>query len=62
MTEMNQAGCPKCGSTSLHSSNKGFSGGKGCCGVLLAGPFGLLCGLHGKNNVIVTCMNCKHQW
>jgi tellurium resistance protein TerD len=58
----NQAKCPRCGSSSIHAGKKGFSGSKACCGALLVGPLGLLCGTAGKNKVIVTCMNCKHTW
>jgi len=58
----NQAKCPKCGSISLHANKKGYSGSKGCCGALLIGPLGLLCGTSGKNKVIVTCLNCKNTW
>ena len=42
--------CPKCGSencqiiTSTHTEGKDFSASKGCCGWLLAGPVGVLCG------------------
>ncbi len=58
----NHVKCPKWGSSSVHAEKKGFSGGKACCGALLVGPLGLLCGTAGKNKVIVTCMNCKHSW
>ena len=42
--------CPICGSencqiiTSMHTEGKDFSASKGCCGWLLAGPVGVLCG------------------
>ena len=58
----NKAQCPRCGSDSVYAHTKGYSGGKGCCGYLLVGPLGLLCGTHKSNKVIVTCMNCKHTW
>lgn len=46
--------CPRCGNTNLqiitetHSSGKDFSASKGCCGWLIFGPIGLLCGLCGE--------------
>jgi pSer/pThr/pTyr-binding forkhead associated (FHA) protein len=58
----NNAKCQKCGSTSIHAAKNGFSGGKACCGALLVGPLGLLCGTNKRNKVIVTCLNCKHKW
>lgn len=46
--------CPKCGGTNCHltvsqvtSHSKGYGFGKGCCGYILMGPLGLLCGLCG---------------
>ncbi len=49
--------CPKCGSTDcqvfvtnnvkMHSSTKGFGGGKACCGFMMLGPLGVLCGMCG---------------
>ncbi len=54
--------CPKCGSTQIYADTKGFSGKKACCGALLAGPLGLLCGTHNKNKVQITCLKCKHTW
>lgn len=62
--------CPKCGQTNCHyvsnsySSSKGFSAGKGCCGYILLGPVGLLCGAcgAGKKNFSVDeywiCNDC----
>jgi RNA polymerase subunit RPABC4/transcription elongation factor Spt4 len=54
--------CPKCGSTQITANQKGFGGGKGCCGAVLLGPIGLLCGFCGSNKILVTCLNCGHQW
>lgn len=54
--------CPKCKSKQVYTDKKGFSGKKACCGALLAGPFGLLCGTHKSNKVRLTCLNCKHSW
>ena len=59
--------CPNCSSenTQVHYEveKQGFSGGKGCCGWLILGPIGLLCGLCGKDNVkseekYWVCNNC----
>ena len=54
--------CPKCHTTQLFAAKKGYGGGKGCCGLLLLGPIGLLCGLCGANTMFVTCMKCGHKW
>jgi tellurium resistance protein TerD len=58
----NSVRCPKCGCSQLSTEKKGMSGSDACCGALLLGPLGLLCGLHGANKVIVTCLKCGHQW
>ena len=59
--------CPKCSSENVQvhyeTEKKGFSGGKGCCGWLIFGPIGLLCGLCGKDEVksekkYWVCNNC----
>lgn len=58
--------CPKCGSTNIQgiaqTDIKGFGAGKGCCGAILLGPFGFLCGLcgmgKGKTKAIRMCVNC----
>jgi hypothetical protein len=59
--------CPKCGGTKLQISHeivrKGYGGGKACCGALALGPFGLLCGMCGKDkvkaeNVYWICETC----
>lgn len=52
--------CPKCGSAYYSANKKGMDAGIACCGALLIGPLGLLCGLSDK--VVVTCLNCGHQW
>ena len=53
--------CPICGSTELHSSKKGFSGGKALAGVILTGGVGLLAGTIGSSDVVVTCLACGHK-
>ncbi|MFC2106442.1 hypothetical protein ACFLS0_06810 [Candidatus Bipolaricaulota bacterium] len=54
--------CPKCGSSQLTAGKKGFGLGKAAAGGLLLGPIGLLGGAIGKNKVMITCLNCGHQW
>lgn len=54
--------CPKCGGTQIAANKRGMKGSSACCGALLFGPLGLLCGLSGANTVIVTCLQCGHQW
>ena len=57
-----QACCPKCGSSSLTANKKGFGLIKGATGIMVAGPIGVLFAGHGKNKVIVTCLNCGKQF
>lgn len=65
--------CPKCGSNDLmtisETSTKGknFDGGSACCGVLLLGPIGLLCGAMGKGKQTNTttywlCKGCGNKF
>ncbi|WMJ89841.1 hypothetical protein [Anaerocolumna sp. MB42-C2] len=48
--------CPSCGSDHCHiieeveSHQKGFGFFKGCCGYLILGPIGWLCGLCGMGD------------
>ena len=60
--EAGQACCPYCGSTSLSANKKGFGLIKGAAGVMVAGPVGVVAAGHGKNKVIVTCLNCGKQF
>ena len=58
--------CPKCGSEHIQfatsTETKGFSVGSSCCGYILLGPLGLLCGLCGagesKTKDFWVCHNC----
>jgi tellurium resistance protein TerD len=59
---MDRVACPKCGCSQVTVQKKGFGGGCACCGALLFGPLGLLCGLRGANQVIITCLKCGYQW
>ncbi len=54
--------CPKCGSTSVTAQKKGFSFVKGAIGATISLDVGLIAGGAGANKVILTCMNCGHQW
>lgn len=52
--------CPKCGSSHISANKKGVDATGACCGALLLGPLGLLCGVTDK--VVVTCLKCGYQW
>lgn len=65
--------CPKCQKENcqiineVSTSGKDFSAGKGCCGAILMGPIGLLCGACGKgkktkNTQYWVCNNCGNKW
>lgn len=62
--------CPKCGSKNLQAvsvgETKGFNTGNGCCGAILLGPFGWLCGLSGmgkgKTKAKRMCMKCGNTF
>lgn len=68
--------CPFCGAENCQPmqksitevKQKGYGWGSGCCGMLLFGPFGLLCGLcrtgskvKTTNELWWTCMKCSKQ-
>lgn len=65
--------CPNCGSNNSQIINqvttKGtdFSASKGCCGAVLLGPIGILCGACGQgrktyNNQFWVCADCGRRW
>ena len=65
--------CPKCNSgdcqiiNEFSTSGKAFHASKGCCGAVLLGPIGLLCGMCGKgkqakNESFWLCNNCGKKW
>ena len=55
--------CPKCGSTSLTVSKKGFSVGKAAAGMLVfSHPAGGIVGGIGANKLKITCLNCGHTF
>ncbi len=59
--------CPECGSTNIYlrtKENTDFHEGNACCGLILFGPLGLLCGLTGKkeSTTFRKCGNCGHEF
>lgn len=54
--------CPKCGSSSVVLTKKGYNASGACCGSLLLGPFGLLCGATDANKLDNVCQQCGHKW
>ncbi|MCA2854701.1 MAG: hypothetical protein IM572_06320 [Chitinophagaceae bacterium] len=58
----NEIICPKCGGNQFHTDKKGFSGKKAVAGAVLTGGVGLLAGTIGSNKVVITCLNCGHQF
>lgn len=72
----NDTNCPFCGAdncqpmykTTAETKTKNYSWESGCCGMLLLGPFGLLCGFCGagskektSSELWWTCMKCGKQ-
>ena len=73
--------CPNCGNENLQVINEvnvntqtsggGYSAGKGCCGYVLLGPIGLLCGACGSgakttttttNTMVFVCTKCGKKF
>lgn len=73
--------CPKCKSRNLQivtnteyssqTKGGGYSASKGCCGLILTGPFGLLCGACGskskttitsKSTTVWNCLDCGNKF
>lgn len=54
--------CPKCGSTSITTSNKKLSLTRGVVGGALLGPLGAGVGAVTSKKVYCVCMNCGHKW
>lgn len=66
--------CPSCGSEQCHiieeveSHQKGFGFFKGCCGYLILGPIGWLCGLcgmgkgHTSRRAFWICNHCGKKF
>jgi transcription elongation factor Elf1 len=56
------AKCPRCGSPSVTIVKRGYKPAPACCGYIVCGPLGFLCGQHGANKLEKVCMNCDHKW
>lgn len=66
--------CPRCGSQNIETlvtsktKTKGFSGSSACCGYILLGWLGVLCGLCGmgasetETKTKFICMNCGKKF
>lgn len=65
--------CKRCGSDNcvvineVHTSGKDYDAGKGCCGAILFGPLGILCGACGEERTIKNvhywvCNNCGFKF
>lgn len=73
MENNNGVKCPKCNSSNLQyasetkTSGGGYGFGSGCCGAILLGPIGLLCGMCGRSVSSETktywvCKNCGNKF
>ncbi|MDA3836675.1 MAG: CPXCG motif-containing cysteine-rich protein [Nanoarchaeota archaeon] len=54
--------CPKCHSTKLHFEKNGYGYGNGCLGAICLGPFGLLCGGLGNDEIYANCLKCGKKF
>lgn len=65
--------CPVCGGKHLQAVSEtnttggGYNAGNGCCGYILLGPLGILCGACGSqtkttNRTFFICMDCGHKF
>lgn len=65
--------CPRCGShdimpvSEVSTKGKDFNAGDACCGYMLCGPLGLLCGATGKGKQTTTttywmCKGCGNKF
>lgn len=61
--------CPNCNSENVQFSSKtsggGYSAGNGCCGYMILGPLGLLCGACGSGATTEefwVCNSCGHKF
>lgn len=64
----NTVSCPNCGSKQVQfitvTEGSDYDAGNGCCGLLLFGPIGLICGLVNNKKTKTTrkCMNCGEEF
>ena len=54
--------CPKCGSTHLVCTKRGFRWGLALICAFLLPVFGLLCGFCGSKKLFYRCSVCNHKW
>ena len=65
--------CPNCGGENCQIINEistegtNYDVANGCCGAILLGPLGLLCGLNGAGKQTVNtnywvCNRCGYKW
>lgn len=56
--------CPRCHSTSITAQKRGFKVGRAVVGSALTGGLDVaaLAGGIGKDKIIITCLNCGHNW
>lgn len=60
--------CPFCGSSNVHfvtiQESQSFDKSDACCGYLLCGPLGLLCGVKDSKppKTVRKCMNCQREF
>lgn len=54
--------CPRCQSSQVMVSKKGFDVGSAAVGALLFGSVGLAGGMIGSNEVMLSCIKCGYQW
>jgi len=65
--------CPKCGNTNLQvttettTKGKDYHASRGCCGAIIFGPIGVICGLCGKGKRINStsywmCPECGNKF
>jgi DNA-directed RNA polymerase subunit M/transcription elongation factor TFIIS len=63
----NQVTCPRCGSTEIYFMTRekgGFDASNACCGYIILGPLGLLCGLASDRESVTMrkCKNCGNEF
>ncbi len=60
--------CPNCGSTQIefvtYQASQGYDAAQGCCGILMCGPLGALCGVGPKEKpkTVRKCKKCGHEF
>ena len=56
------ARCPRCHSSSIHCTKRGFSFGWGLLGFFLIPVVGVLLGCIGSKKIRCHCLNCGKRW